>query len=80
MLAILYRITGSLWLIADIHWIVEVFWLYGLGGRDRFPQGKANQQTPQPPSLALASTSPSPESTNGHARTIRVSSQAKQDY
>ncbi|MEO1070424.1 MAG: CPBP family glutamic-type intramembrane protease, partial [Cyanobacteria bacterium J06638_6] len=42
VLAILYRITGSLWLIADIHWIVVVFWLYGLGGRDRLPQGKSD--------------------------------------
>ncbi len=32
-----YRITGSLWLIAFMHWAVVLLWIYGLGGRDRLP-------------------------------------------
>jgi predicted Abi (CAAX) family protease len=33
-----YWITGSLWLVTFIHWIVVLVWIYALGGRDRLPQ------------------------------------------
>ena len=33
-----YWITGSLWLVTFIHWIVVLIWIYALGGRDRLPK------------------------------------------
>lgn len=35
VLAVVYSLTGSLWPITLIHWIVVLAWIYGLGGRDR---------------------------------------------
>ncbi|HIK46587.1 MAG TPA: CPBP family intramembrane metalloprotease domain-containing protein [Leptolyngbyaceae cyanobacterium M65_K2018_010] len=31
----LYWITGSLWLVTLVHWIVALVWIYGLGGYER---------------------------------------------
>ena len=38
MLTGVYRVTGSLWLIAFIHWIVVLVWIYALGGKDKLPK------------------------------------------
>lgn len=38
-LAGVYWITGSLWLITGIHWMVAVAWILGLGGRERLANG-----------------------------------------
>jgi len=40
---IAYRLTGSLWVIAFIHWIVVSAWLFALGGKQ-----KLDSQKPQP--------------------------------
>ncbi|MEM6837039.1 MAG: CPBP family glutamic-type intramembrane protease [Cyanobacteria bacterium P01_C01_bin.120] len=35
VLSTLYGLTGSLWAIALVHWLIVVGWLYGFGGRKR---------------------------------------------
>jgi predicted Abi (CAAX) family protease len=37
MLISLYGITGSLWLVALLHWAAVMVWIFALGGRDRLP-------------------------------------------
>ena len=38
LLAGLYWITGSLWLLVWVHWAVVVAWIFTLGGADRMPR------------------------------------------
>jgi predicted Abi (CAAX) family protease len=35
ILTLLYGVTGSLWAITIVHWLVVVVWLYGFGGLKR---------------------------------------------
>lgn len=35
ILTLLYGLTGSLWAVAVVHWVVALGWLYGFGGRQR---------------------------------------------
>lgn len=35
VLTLAYRITGSLWIVTAVHWVVVAVWLYGLGGNAR---------------------------------------------
>lgn len=45
VLTLLYGLTGSLWTVTVVHWLVIVVWIYGLGGHQRL-QGKPLQPTP----------------------------------
>lgn len=47
VLTVAYRITGSLWVITAIHWVVVVLWLLGLGGLPRL-SGQFPTQRPRP--------------------------------
>ncbi|HSM82594.1 MAG TPA: CPBP family glutamic-type intramembrane protease [Nodosilinea sp.] len=44
LLTLLYGLTGSLWLVVTVHWLVAVVWIYGLGGRQRLPHLEAGQR------------------------------------
>lgn len=43
-----YWITGSLWLVTLMHWIVVLVWIYALGGRDRLPKKLLQRKKRQP--------------------------------
>ncbi|MGP1387008.1 MAG: CPBP family glutamic-type intramembrane protease [Thainema sp.] len=43
-----YRLTGSLWLTALLHWIIIVIWLFGLGGQYRLRPHWLNQPANSP--------------------------------
>ncbi|HEY9735193.1 MAG TPA: CPBP family glutamic-type intramembrane protease [Trichocoleus sp.] len=43
VLTLAYRLSGSLWAVATIHWVVVALWLYAFGGLPRL-QGKLNQR------------------------------------
>jgi predicted Abi (CAAX) family protease len=40
-----YWITGSLWLVTFMHWIVILVWIYALGGKDRLPKQLFNRKS-----------------------------------
>jgi predicted Abi (CAAX) family protease len=57
LLAGVYWITGSLWLIVWIHWAAIIVWIYALGGKTRLPQRrffKAKQSRPPTQKLATS--------------------------
>lgn len=57
LLAGVYWITGSLWLIVWIHWAAIMVWIYALGGKTRLPQRrffKAKQSRPPTQKLATS--------------------------
>ena len=57
LLAALYWITGSLWLVVWVHWAVVVVWIFTLGGYDRMP--RLNHRAPKSdPALPSAEVLP----------------------
>ncbi|MGG6240730.1 CPBP family glutamic-type intramembrane protease [Nodosilinea sp. AN01ver1] len=40
-----YRLTGSLWLVVLMHWIVVLVWVYGLGGWARLSRPSPGQKS-----------------------------------
>lgn len=57
LLAGLYWMTGSLWLVVWVHWAVVVVWIFTLGGFDRMP--RLGRHAPKPdPALPSAEVLP----------------------